>query len=68
MVKGDQTYEVRLKFDGAGKATKVDVTTNMWRSDATKSAMKGQRVADSHPLRAMQRDLQRPLSYAALDP
>jgi len=44
VVKGDQTYEVHLDFDNAGKANKVDVTTNMWRSDATKAAMKGEKV------------------------
>jgi uncharacterized protein YmfQ (DUF2313 family) len=44
VVKGNQTYEVQLDFDKAGKASKVDVTTNMWRSDATEAAMKGERV------------------------
>ncbi len=37
IVKGDHSYEVQLDFkDNAPKATKVDVTTNMWRTDATK--------------------------------
>lgn len=44
VVKGNQTYELSLDFDKAGKATKVDVTTNLWRSDATKAAMQGQSV------------------------
>ena len=44
VVKGNQTYEVQIGFDNAGKATEVDVTTNMWRTDATKAAMKGEKV------------------------
>ena len=44
VVKGNQTYEVQLDFDKAGKATKVDVTTNMWRADSTKAAMSGQKT------------------------
>lgn len=44
VVKGNKSYEVQLDFDGAGKATKVDVTTNMWRTDATKAAMKGDKI------------------------
>ena len=44
VVKGQETFEVQLDFDGAGKATKVDVTTNAWRSDATSAAMKGSKV------------------------
>jgi uncharacterized protein YmfQ (DUF2313 family) len=40
IVKGDQTYEVQIDFDkNSHKATKVDVTANMWRADATKRAM-----------------------------
>ena len=44
VVKGNQTYEVQIDFDNTGKATEVDVTTNMWRTDATKAAMKGEKV------------------------
>lgn len=44
VVKGAQTYEVQLSFDKAGKASKVDVTTNMWRHDATKAAMSGKKM------------------------
>ncbi len=44
VVKGTQTYEVQLSFDKAGKASKVDVTTNMWRHDATKAAMAGRKM------------------------
>ncbi len=40
IVKGDRSYEVQLDFkDNAPKATKVDVTTNMWRTDATKKML-----------------------------
>ncbi len=44
VVKGPQTFEVQLSFDKAGKAKKVDVTTNMWRHDATKAAMGGKKM------------------------
>jgi uncharacterized protein YmfQ (DUF2313 family) len=44
VVKGDNSYEVQIDMAG-GKATKVDVTTNMWRADATKQAMQGKKLA-----------------------
>ena len=44
VVKGTQTYEVQLSFDKAGKAKEVDVTTNMWRHDATKAALAGKKM------------------------
>lgn len=45
IVKGNQTYEVKIDFDKAnGMAKDVDVTTNMWRADATKRAMAGNKV------------------------
>lgn len=37
IVKGDQSYEVLIDFEG-GKATKVDVETNVWETDATERA------------------------------
>jgi len=41
VVKGDHSYEVQLDFDkGAAMATKVDVSANMWRADATKRMLK----------------------------
>jgi ribosomal protein S6 len=41
VVKNNQSYEVQLDFDmGATKATKIDVTTNMWRADSTKRMVK----------------------------
>ena len=41
IVKGDDTYEVQIDIDkNSKKATKVDVTTNAWKTDATKQALK----------------------------
>ena len=41
IVKGDSTYEVQIDMDqNSHKATKVDVTTNAWKSDATEKALK----------------------------
>ena len=43
IVKGDDTYEVQIDFDkNSRKASKVDVTTNAWKTDATKQALKQQ--------------------------
>jgi uncharacterized protein YmfQ (DUF2313 family) len=48
IVKGQDTYEVQIDFDtNSHKATKVDVTLNAWKADATKQALKGQ----AQPLR-----------------
>lgn len=39
VVKGDNSYEVQVEFDKAsGKSSNVDVTTNLWESDATDRA------------------------------
>jgi hypothetical protein len=41
IVKGDSTYEVQIDIDqNSHKATKVDVTTNGWKADATEKALK----------------------------
>jgi len=41
IVKGDKTYEVQIDFDkNSHKATKVDVTMNVWRTDATENALR----------------------------
>jgi uncharacterized protein YmfQ (DUF2313 family) len=43
IVKGPDSYEVQIDFDkNSHKATKVDVTTNVWKADATKQALKDQ--------------------------
>lgn len=39
IVKGRDSYEVQIDLDDAGKAKKVDVTSNMWQSDATEKAL-----------------------------
>jgi hypothetical protein len=44
VVKGGDSFEVQIDFDNVGKATKVDVTTNLWEADATDRALdKGRR-------------------------
>ena len=41
IVKGDDSYEVQIDFDkNSNKATKVDVVTNIWQTDATDRALK----------------------------
>src|SRR5262252_3864961 len=41
IVKGDDSYEVQLDIDkNSHKATKVDVVTNVWKTDATENALK----------------------------
>jgi hypothetical protein len=39
IVKGHDSYEVQIDLDGAGKSKKIDVTSNMWQSDATEKAL-----------------------------
>jgi len=40
LVKGDMTWEVQIDVDTASKkATKVDVTMNTWKTDATERAL-----------------------------
>lgn len=42
VVKDKHSYEVQVDIDAkSGKSTKVDVTTNLWRADATKRALRG---------------------------
>ncbi len=42
IVKGDQSYEVQIDVDkNSHKATKIDVATNVWKTNATKQALKG---------------------------
>lgn len=41
IVKGDDSYEVQVDVDkNSNKATKIDVTANAWKTDATKQALK----------------------------
>jgi hypothetical protein len=40
IVKGEDTFEVQIDFDkNSGKATKVDVSANMWQAEATDKAL-----------------------------
>jgi uncharacterized protein YmfQ (DUF2313 family) len=43
IVKGNNTYEVQIDFDKTNKATKIDVAPNLWRTDATKAALRGKK-------------------------
>ena len=46
IVKGDDSYEVQVDLDkNSKKATKIDVTSNAWKTDATKQALKQQTQA-----------------------
>ena len=38
IVKGDSSYEVQMDLE-AGKGKKIDVTSNMWQSEATEKAL-----------------------------
>jgi hypothetical protein len=39
IVKGRDSFEVQMDMDDAGKARKVDVTSNMWQAEATEKAL-----------------------------
>jgi len=39
VVKGNDSYEVQIDLDDAGKGKKVDVAANMWQSEATDKAL-----------------------------
>jgi len=39
IVKGRDSFEVQMDMNDAGKAQKVDVTSNLWQSDATEKAL-----------------------------
>ena len=63
IVKGDKTYEVQLDFDkNSHKTTKVDVAANVWKTDATKQALKNGKKVDypnrttANPTRYSERD------------
>jgi uncharacterized protein YmfQ (DUF2313 family) len=50
IVKGDQSYEVQIDIDkNSHKATKVDVVTNAWQTDATKQALKNGKKKVEYP-------------------
>jgi uncharacterized protein YmfQ (DUF2313 family) len=44
IVKGNNSYEAQIDFDkNSGKATKIDIAANLWRTDATKAALRGKK-------------------------
>jgi len=47
VVKGNNTYEVQIDFDKSGKATKVDVVTNMWQAEGTERALESRQSGES---------------------
>jgi uncharacterized protein YmfQ (DUF2313 family) len=50
IVKGNDSYEVQIDFDkNSRKATKVDVTTNVWKTDATENALKTGKKGGAYP-------------------
>src|SRR5919106_266763 len=50
IVKGDQSFEVQIDVDkNSHKSTKVDVTTNAWKTDATKQALKNREARVDYP-------------------
>jgi HSP20 family molecular chaperone IbpA len=48
VVKGDDSFEVQIDFDG-GKSKKVDVTTNVWKTDATERALRDRNYRADYP-------------------
>ncbi len=47
VVKGDQTYEIQLDIDKAShRASKVDVTANLYKADTTNRVLQGHKLAD----------------------
>jgi hypothetical protein len=58
IVKGDQTWEVQIAVDDdTHRATKVDIVTNAWKTDATDQAINNNksRVSEAEPARAESR-------------
>lgn len=52
VVRGDATFEIRLVFqDAAPRATGVEVTTNLWRTEATEQAMRRPGLKVVYPTR-----------------
>jgi uncharacterized protein YmfQ (DUF2313 family) len=63
IVKGKSSYEVQLHFDkNSHKTTKVDVATNVWKTDATERALREAKKVDypksttANPARFSDRD------------
>lgn len=52
IVKGANSWEVDLDFDNAGKATKVEVETNLWLADTTEAVLRGTKVSTTAAYRS----------------
>ena len=51
LVKGDMTWEVQIDVDdNTNKATKVDIVTNVWKTDATERALGRTDTASTTPV------------------
>jgi len=51
VVKGDQTYEVQIDLDQNNhKATKVDISSNMWKAEATEKVLASNKKAQASKL------------------
>jgi len=51
LVKGDMTWEAQIDVDdGTHKATKVDIVTNVWKTDATERALGRNATARTKPV------------------
>jgi len=51
LVKGDMTWEVQIDVDNkTNKATKVDIVTNVWKTDATERALGRNATASTKPM------------------
>jgi len=47
VVKGEQTYEIQINIDkNSHRASKVDVTANLYKADTTDRVLKGHKLAD----------------------
>jgi hypothetical protein len=43
VVKGQHSYEVQVDLDADARSKKVDIAPNLWRAEATKAALRGQK-------------------------
>ena len=61
IVKGDDTFEVQIDFDkNSNKATKIDVTSNLWQAEATDKALsRREEKAEKREERANKREQKR---------
>jgi len=51
LVKGDMTWEAQIDIDDkTNKATKVDIVTNVWKTDATERALGRNDTASTKPM------------------